>query len=62
MEINDKLGNLYRAALMIGKGNVAMGRKMLARAGKYADGISEDGNNLIWAEKILDRYMGLRWS
>ncbi len=61
MDVDDGLGNLYRAALMIGKGNVEIGKLFLEKAGKYGERIGEDKNNFVWAEKILDEYYRLRW-
>lgn len=56
--MDDKIGNLYRAAFYLAKGAKDVGLDFLKKSGRNFSGVKTDtkSQRLYWAEKILDEY------
>ncbi len=60
--MNDKIGNLYRAAFYIAKGAKEVGLDFLKKSGRSFKNLKLDtkSQRLFWAEKILDEYISFK--
>jgi len=61
-EKSDKIADLYRAAFYLAKGSKKIALDFIKKSGQNFPKMNLKGkeNQLLWAEKILDRYHELK--
>lgn len=62
--MDDKIGNLYRAAFYIAKGAKEVGLDFLKKSGRKFGNVrlTTQNQRIILAEKILDEYIRIKYS
>lgn len=59
---SDNIANLYRAAYYLARGSTNIAKEFIQKSGEKFEKMNLNGrrNQLLWAEKILDRYLVLK--